>query len=199
MALEASRLVADTPAEAVLEVFELRYPDKDQLVSVLAPISLQRRWAWNALSALLDRISGDDSQPVPRGLLRWAADAVAPRTRKPTKGDRPLANRDIAIAEAVLFVGACDGLSPTRSGAGPEECCREGGSACDAVGVALDSLAAEGVEWAKSKDEKKLRGYKNIERIWLQWRGHASVVAADELRQLVEAFKSHEGRLRPSR
>ncbi|MCY4550604.1 MAG: hypothetical protein OXC28_19750 [Defluviicoccus sp.] len=196
--LDGSPFLDDTPAEAVLGVFECLYPNKDKLVSRLALISLHWRWAWEALSALLDRTSRNDSEPVPSGLVRWAADAAAGRTRKPTKGNRPFANRDIAIADAVLFVQTTHGLRPTRSGAGPEECCREGGSACDAVGVALDIIAGPGAEWAKAKDETRFRGYKNIERIWLQSGDYAYVIAAHEYKEMLKLAKNLEGRLRPS-
>ena len=71
---------------------------------------------------------------------------------KPSKVGKKFMSRDMAICNAVCLI-ALEGFTPTRAKAKGKRASAKGGSACDAVGVALERL-------------KQGSGYDNVERIW---------------------------------
>ena len=79
-----------------------------------------------------------DREPMPDALAQWLAE-VLERTRtppRPRSGPKTLALRNVWIIGTVNTLMAL-GLHPTRNVTRGDKPCADGGSACDAVGVAL--------------------------------------------------------------
>ena len=114
--------------------------------------------SWDTVSRIAQDLLREEGS-LPPELAEWTADVLddvlAGRRPRPTKRGRdPDANlaRDRAIVDAVQWLNQ-NGLKATRNAIRnkdrlPTTACFEGGSACDAVGVAA------------------YMGYKNVERIW---------------------------------
>ena len=114
--------------------------------------------AWDAVSRIAQDLLREEGS-LPPELAEWTADVLddvlAGRRPRPTKrGPDPDANlaRDRAIVDAVQWLNQ-SGLKAMRNAIRnkdrlPTKACFEGGSACDAVGVAA------------------CMGYKNVERVW---------------------------------
>ena len=149
--LEGSRYFRMTPGEAHATALSFGARSPDTFVSDLIPHSKHERWAFDSLSVMAQAILRNGYMPMPEELADWAADVLEGRRKRPPKGEKRLAKRNLAIADTVLFIKGVFDLMPTRSGAGPSKCCAAGGSACDVVG------AAYGMP------------YKTIEGIWLEW------------------------------
>ena len=130
--------------------------DRGGLIGVLIFYSCEERWAWDAPSAMTQAALRNRSGPLSYQHANWAADMLAGKGLKPKAGGKRLAHRDLAVAEAIVLLGKNRGLKPTRSRSDLPNCCAEGGSACDAVGVA------------------SRMNYKVIESIWTQWDDDAS-------------------------
>ena len=132
--------------------------DIDGLVGVLIIYSRRERWAWDALSALTQAVLRHKYyfDPLMPLLAPWIAGVLAGEEPRPKEKGKRLMDRDLAIADAIVLLGKALGLKPTRSRRGHPRCCAEGGSACDAVGVASGM------------------NYKAIERIWTQCGSDAS-------------------------
>ena len=110
--------------------------DRGGLIGVLIFYSCEERWAWDAPSAMTQAALRNRSGPLSYQHANWAADMLAGKGLKPKAGGKRLAHRDLAVAEAIVLLGKNRGLKPTRSRSDLPNCCAEGGSACDAVGVA---------------------------------------------------------------
>ena len=165
--LEGSRYLRMTPTEAHATALSFGVRCPDTFVSDLIPHSKHERWAFDSLSVMAQAILRYEYMPMPAELANWAADVLEGRIDRPPKGEKRLANRNLALADTVLFIKVLRDLKPTRSGAGPSECCAEGGSACDVVGAAHDMP------------------YKTIEGIWLEWREFLNARSQDAYPELI--------------
>ena len=135
------------------------FRDTEWLVDYLIMHSRRERWAWDALSAVTQAALQHKNifDPLWPSLAPWIEGVLAGKEPRPRESGKRLMNRDLAIAEAIVVVAEARGLKPTRrSLRGGPECCAEGGSACDAVGVASGM------------------NYKAVEAIWTQWGSDAS-------------------------
>ena len=158
----------DVGAEAS-EVFANRYRKtraevRPWLLADLIGSSEREAAAWDGVRLIALRMLRDP-EPLPLALASWVADVLEdaskpkkekkrPRPRAPKKATPPSkpvlhANfaRDWLVAVSVLAL-VNNGFTATRNKPIPRACF-EGGSACDAVGVAFG-----------------LRGYKQMEGIW---------------------------------
>ena len=125
--------------------------DRDGLELTLIAFSRRERWAWDALNAMTQAALRNPFQPTSPELANWAADVLAGKEPRPRGKGKRLLNRDLAIAETIVLICERYGLKPTRSLRGLPECCVEGGSACDVLGVASGM------------------NYKAVESIWNEW------------------------------
>lgn len=125
--------------------------DGDGLEENLICLSRSERWAWDAVSAMTQAALRHPYQPISPVLATWAADMLAGNEPRPRVKGKRLVNRDLAIADTIVVLCKLYGLKPTRSLCGHPECCAEGGSACDVVGVAAGMT------------------YKAVERVWSEW------------------------------
>ena len=94
-----------------------------------------------------------DREPMPDALTNWLVEVLEGKRKKP--GKRPGPKR--FIFRNVWIMGAVNtlvqlGMNPTRTITRGETPCADGGSACDAVGVALEKM-------------KIPMSYKNVEKI----------------------------------
>ena len=107
-------------------------PDKKDLVRYLRGRAKVSRMAW-------DWVRSRTRRKLPQ----------RPTTRGPDKDARSAHDRLMTLA--IYHVAERFGLHPTRTGSRPQNCCAEGGSACDVVGRAFFG---------------RMYSYKNVERIW---------------------------------
>ena len=103
-----------------------------------------------------------DREPMPDALLDWLVEVLEGKRKKP--GKRPGPKR--FIFRNVWIMGVVNtliqlGMNPTRTIARGETPCADGGSACDAVGVALGKMNIS-------------MGYKNVEKIARTYPKHSS-------------------------
>ena len=154
------------------------FDDKDELIGALTYYSGRERWAWDALNVMAQAALRNRSEPLSPELATWLANVLAGKEPRPRAGGKRLVNRDLAIAEAIVMLGKRYGLKPTRSLRGRPECCAEGGSACDAVGVVSGM------------------NYKAVERIWTEWGNDAFERLKDK--DCAEAIYDWANRLRQS-
>ena len=123
--------------------------------------SATNKHSWDGLSLIAQELL-QQGEPLPQELGQWVADVLAdhaakPRDKRrprPRQGGSPDALRDHIIRWAVRALCMRYHLKPTRNGAAPDDCCAEGGSACDIVGAALAAM------------NYKPTSYKNIEKVW---------------------------------
>ena len=128
---------------------------REDLLLELIVCSEEVKEAWDSLSLIAQGLLLE-RKPLPHELADWLVQALEGTRRQPTsRGKDPYANffRNSAIVLAVSFLSR-ERIRATRSGGGPPECCYEGGSACDAVGMAVAEIYEEP------------RSYKSIEGIW---------------------------------
>ena len=94
-----------------------------------------------------------DREPIPDALLDWLVEVLEGKRKKPGKrpGPKPFTFRKIWIMGAVNALIQL-GMNPTRTITRGETPCAHGGSACDAVGVALGKMNIS-------------MSYKNVEKI----------------------------------
>ena len=130
---------------------------REDLLLELIVCSEEVKEAWDSLSLIAQGLLLE-RKPLPPELADWLVQALEGTRPQPTsRGKEPYANffRNSAIVLAVSFLSR-DNIRATRSGGGPPECCYEGGSACDAVGLAVAEIYEEP------------RSYKSIEGIWTE-------------------------------
>lgn len=156
------RLTGETPAEQLLRLYWLRPPEtRRDLIRDLIYCSEEIAGAWDGLTLIAERLLRERPNEIPPELRQWIAERLAtpPRERPTRRGQDPdaLVGRDRAIVIAVKDLTE-RGMTATRNSNryGAARASFKGGSACDAVGVALGM------------------GYKNVERIWT---GSASPVS----------------------
>ena len=150
----------ETPVESrVNAYYALPRDGRDEFLHGLIVESPDTKLAWDSVNLIAENLlRGEES--LPAELRKWIADVQSDQRKRrnekrrprPSKGGSRHANRDWVICGAIQYVGTLYDLPPTRNGAGPEECCAEGGSACDVVGQAAFGETA--------------KAYKNVERIW---------------------------------
>ena len=123
------------------------------------------------------RLIGEDqlgkTRRAPRELEKWMAKTKVPQrpaltSRGPDPNTTMLRNRGIIIA--VACVANLPNMTPTRNASRGEACTFIGGSACDAVGIAVKRV------YAKELKKKKIE-YKTIERIWFARKSYALFLA----------------------
>ena len=108
--------------------------------------SKQDGGTWDAVNSIAQQYLRSGG-PLPRELAEWITDRLEGKQGRPGKqGQRPTTLRDTVIASAVQAL-VKRGFRPTRNRPSGRASA-EGGSACDAVGVALDM------------------GYKTVEGVW---------------------------------
>ena len=130
---------------------------REALLLELIVCSEEVKEAWDSLSLIAQGLLLE-RKPLPHELADWLVQALEGTRRQPkSRGKDPYANffRNSAIVLAVSFLSR-ERIKATRNGGGPPECCYEGGSACDAVGLAVAEIYEEP------------RSYKNIEYIWTE-------------------------------
>lgn len=148
--------------------FRTRAEDQPELLDSLISGSREIRGAWDAISLIAQRRLREDGTSVPRELAGWAADVIQDvskpkgkrtRPRPPARGPDPSETyvRDWAIVHTVQLLVSQRGFTATRNKP-IEKPCAEGGSACDAVGVAFG-----------------MKKYKAVERVWTK-SGHPRLV-----------------------
>ena len=129
---------------------------RNAVLAQLVRHSLEERTAWDALSEIVQRLDRD-GDPHPYVLAAWETDRQAgrrqrPEKRGPDKHANYVRNQIIASSVQELVEG---GFQATRRNrvtmqTDPALACADGGSACDAVGVAFNM------------------GYKAVEKIWFE-------------------------------
>jgi len=148
----------ESPAHSFALLYVYHQEEKGtEVLRCLINASIFNKAAWDALR-ILARVHIWERKPLPPQLLDWLDEVLAQRLPRPkTKGKDPLADfyRNRAIVVAVWYFSH-QGMTATRNGSGPGQCCYEGGSACDVVGKALQD---------KNTYNENLV-YKSIERIW---------------------------------
>ena len=94
-----------------------------------------------------------EREPMPDALTDWLVEVLEGKRKKPGKrpGPKGFIFRNVWIMGAVNTLIQL-GMNPTRTIARGETPCADGGSACDAVGVALGKMNIS-------------MGYKNVEKI----------------------------------
>ena len=129
------------------------------LQTVLTHFSKKEQWAWDAVAAMAESALRRPWVTLTDELAHWTADVVAGKLPRPKTGKKKFAQRDLIIAEAIYLLTVLRPMKPTRrleqNRRRITECCAEGGSACDAVGVAMGM------------------NYKTVERIWGEWGPYA--------------------------
>lgn len=140
-------------AEAMARLWRDRSPStRDAYLRDLIWCSEEIMLAWDSVSLIAQQLlRGGES--LPAELAGWVADHLAGKRPRPTRrGQDPDANlaRDRGIVDALQWL-AQNGFRATRSKNRGSRASFEGGSACDAVGVAAN-LSYSGVEriWTKS-------------------------------------------------
>ena len=110
--------------------------------------------AWDDLQAAITTMLQDRN--LPDSLLEWLIEerqGMNPRTAKRGRGlNYP---RDLFICGAVALLVDDYGMRATRDGASDDKPCAKGGSACDAVGIALPRC-----------DGMPFLQYQSIDKIW---------------------------------
>ncbi|MDE0007031.1 MAG: hypothetical protein OXS50_02005 [Gammaproteobacteria bacterium] len=157
-----------TPGAALATTLSGDYQSQSDFISFLLPRSEHERWAWETLGAIAQWYLMCPYDPMPDELAEWVVGTLDGRNPKPENGKRKYANRDIMVAQAVLFIRQMYHLKPTRGAATLKDACVKGGSACDVVAVAMGL------------------SYKNVERIWLEWGSYAT-----RMQKRSEAFTSY--------
>lgn len=152
---EIKAAVADSATEILVADYYMTPPSlrEVQQLPVLLEHADKETPAWDAVKMIAQRELWS-GRPLPRRLGAWVADQLdGKRARPATQGqDRnALFMRNQRVVAAVQVLVDC-GFSATRSKP-IEKACREGGSACDAVGIAL-------------RQDKIHLGYKAVEKIW---------------------------------
>ena len=130
---------------------------REDLLLELIVCSEEVKEAWDSLSLIAQGLLLE-RKPLPHELADWLVQALeGTRPQPKSRGKDPYSNffRNSAIVLAVSFLSR-DSIKATRNGGGPPECCYEGGSACDAVGMAVAEIYEEP------------RSYKSIEWIWTE-------------------------------
>ena len=143
--------------------------DRKAMLLKALHFSKEDRAVWDALNRIAQwhlRSGG----PMPRELVDWVADRLEGKRERPVKpGPHAQTVRDKLIASVVHALVVDRGFHATRNKRLPMKMARarasvEGGSACDAVGVAL-GMGYKAVErvWTNSKpsDRELLRGSLN--------------------------------------
>ena len=169
---EETEFWGSTPAEGMALLYKRRSVEtREVFLRDLIWCSVKIAAAWDSLKLIArDLLRGGES--LPAELAEWLAGMLAEEKLRPTrKGQDPdgqvLRNRAIMVAVRHLTKL---GINATRNIRQKDKhlphCCFEGGSACDAVGV------AEGMN------------YKAIERIWANSASPASPIYRSAYRQV---------------
>ena len=130
-----------------------RKANRSDLLSALIQLSTESRIIWDGVQLIAKRLR-EDGQPLPRELTDWSVDVatdIQPRPKGRGKDRRANWPRDQVIGVAVHVLKTEHGFRPTRNITISPYASPEGGSACDAAGVAF-----------------KVGGYKAVEKIWLE-------------------------------
>ena len=130
------------------------------LQSALILYAEEEQWAWDALAAMAAAALKNPRGTMTRTLAYWTADVVAGWLQRPKTGKKKFAQRDLIIAETIYLLTVLRPMKPTRrwekNRSRITECCADGGSACDAVGIVMGM------------------NYKTVERIWGEWGPYAT-------------------------
>ena len=142
--------------------------DRKAMLLKALHFSKEDRAVWDAINSIA-QWHLRSGVPMPRELVHWVADRLEGTRQRPAKrGPQAETLRDKRIA-SVVHALVERGFHATRNKRLPMKMARarasvEGGSACDAVGVALD-MGYKAVEkiWTNSKpsDRELLRGSLN--------------------------------------
>ena len=150
----------DTVVDGMLKVYrkDTAQQRRDRLRSLIV-VSGYYKLAWDVVSRIAQDQLGQPRRP-PREVEHWIKEVLAgtrpqPKTRGRDINEKTMRDRAIVIAVLALTK---KGVTATRNGGRHGQCSYDGGSGCDAVGMAVNRIYN-----AKGKDIK----YKNIERIWL--------------------------------
>ena len=130
---------------------------RKEILQDLIRCSGQFKPAWDALG-LIARHLRRTGTPFPDELADWLVELEVlggPRRRPKTQRKGPYCNyvRNVFIFYIASQLKTGENINATRAGGGPENCCREGGTACDVAGEAI---------WRVDKKRPK---YKSIEHI----------------------------------
>ena len=120
--------------------------------------STKDKFAWDGLRLISAR-SLRSGESLPGEVAAWVADTLdnARKVRRTRRTSSRTPSRDSMIRVLIANAATEDDLRPTRNRepAG-NSCSREGGSACDLVGCALQS----------SKVDPQFKTYSALEKIW---------------------------------
>ena len=142
-----------TSAEGMARLYRRRDPNtRVAFIRDLVWCSEEIAFAWDSLN-LIARDLLRDGEQLPTELAEWVADRLDTNRPRPSRrGQDPDAkvNRNRAVMVAVRHLTR-QGMTATRNKGGLNRACFEGGSACDAVGVAAN-LSYKTVEsiWSES-------------------------------------------------
>ena len=142
-----------TGAESMARLYKRRAVDsRESFLRDLVWCSEEITVAWDSLNLIAQDLLRA-GEPLPAQLAAWVADNLAGERSRPTgRGQDPDAkvSRNHAVMVAVRHL-ANQGITATRNKPGLNRACLEGGSACDAVGIAanLSYKAVEGI-WSAS-------------------------------------------------
>ena len=144
-------LWGETPAEGLARLYKRSAPESR------ADFLREQLWCSNEIMASWDAvklIAEDllrDGEPLLPELAEWVANVLADgeKSRPTQRGQDPDAkfNRNRSVMVAVRNL-VSQGMTATRNKAGVNHACFEGGSACDAVGLAVNL------------------SYKTVESVW---------------------------------
>ena len=121
------------------------------------------RDTWDGLNRMVQHYLRE-RRTLPHELADWAADALDSMMTEPAKRPLPrkntedIARRRVEIYLSVYHLVKLYGLDPTRGLKGLNQCCAEGGSACDVVGAAF-GLNYKAVEKVWDERDPLFRSY----------------------------------------
>ena len=143
-------LWGETPAAVMARLYKRRAPEtRADFLRDMFWCSDEITVAWDSLSLIAQEILRD-GESLPAELAEWVADRLAGKKPRPTQRGQDSdakSNRNRSVMVAVRYL-VSQGMTATRNKTEVDHACFEGGSACDAVGLAA-----------------KL-GYKTVEKIW---------------------------------
>ena len=155
----------------VADYYAIAPADRPAELRLALHFSEENGAAWDAVNIIAQQHLR--SGPMPRELAEWIADRLEGKRKRPTKrGLSPDTNavRDMLIASAVQAL-VNRGFRPTRNTAsGSGYASEEGGSACDAVGVAFGM------------------GHKAVEKVWNNSKPPTGEISA---REFLQPFIDH--------
>ena len=158
-------------------VMDCEEEKQEEFLEELIECSTQEREAWDALILIVQSHHIQERLPLPKNLEVWNFEATAEYRQKPkAQGNYPYTKfvRDLALVSTVFVLTEEEGINATRNLSRTignktndyPQCCYEGGSAIDIVGVAWDQYDEKYEEKSSEKPRKMALSYKRIENIW---------------------------------